>query len=120
MENEYNDQIHFIIIMKLLYELLISPLGLPINPIWEYLIILLIGEIVHEIAYKVSPGGAFGSLIYWLTKIVAFFVIWAFLYFTIIAIQFIIDNWIICLLIACVLLIGIVFFYKFTMERKKE
>lgn len=80
--------------LKLLYTLLTDPLGLPIEPIWEYIILLVIGEIVHEIAFYVSPGGRFGSLIYWVTKLVAFAAIWAVLYAVIVVIKFIIAHWI--------------------------
>ena len=80
--------------LKLFYTLLTDPLGLPIEPIWEYIILLVIGEIVHEIAFYVSPGGRFGSLIYWVTKLVAFAAIWAVLYAIIAIIKFIIAHWI--------------------------
>lgn len=81
--------------LKFLYELFTSPLGLPINPIWEWLIILVVGEIAHEIAYWVSPGGKeFGSLIYWVTKLLTFIAMWAILYGIIVAIQFVARYWI--------------------------
>ena len=53
--------------LKFLYTIFTDPLGLPIDPVWEFVILLIAGEIVHEIAYWVSPGGTFGSLIYWIT-----------------------------------------------------
>ena len=80
--------------LKLFYSLLTDPLGLPIEPLWEYIILLLVGEIVHEIAFYVSPGGTFGSLIYWVTKLIAFAAIWAVLYAIIAIIKFIIAHWI--------------------------
>lgn len=52
--------------LKILYTIFTDPLGLPIAPVWEFVILLIVGEIVHEIAYWVSPGGTFGSLIYWI------------------------------------------------------
>ena len=79
--------------LKFLYELLINPLGLPIHPFWEWLILLFVGEITHEIAWWVSPGGEFGSLIYWATKLCAFMAIWAVLYGLIALIKAIIDYW---------------------------
>ena len=79
--------------LKFLYELFTSPLGLPIHPVWEWLILLVVGEIVHEIAWWVSPGGEFGSLIYWATKLCAFVAIWAVLYGLIALIKAIIDYW---------------------------
>jgi len=78
---------------KFFYELLTNPLGLPIHPVWEYLILLAVGEIVHEIAWWASPGGMFGSVIYWATKLCAFVAIWALLYGLIATIKFIIDYW---------------------------
>lgn len=80
--------------LKLFYTLLTDPLGLPIEPLWEYVILLIVGEIVHEIAWSTSPGGTFGSLIYWATKLFAFVAIWAVLYAVIAAIQFVIAHWI--------------------------
>ena len=80
--------------LKLFYTLLTDPLGLPIEPLWEYVILLIVGEIVHEIAWNASPGGTFGSLIYGVTKLLAFVIIWAVLYGIITTIQFIIAYWI--------------------------
>lgn len=80
--------------LKLFYTLLTDPLGLPIEPLWEYIILLIVGEVVHEIAFSISPGGTFGSLIYWFSKVIVFVVIWAVLYAIIASIQFIIAHWI--------------------------
>ena len=66
--------------LKLLYTLLTSPLGLPVEPLWEYIILLGVGVIVHKIAWRTSPGGKFGALIYWGAKFLAFVAIWAVLY----------------------------------------
>ena len=85
---------------KFLYELLVSPLGLPIDPIWEYIILLIVGEIVHIKAYSISPGGRFGSIIYWITKLIVFIIIWAILYILIFILNFIIANWILVLIIS--------------------
>ena len=81
--------------LKFLYELFTSPLGLPIEPFWEWLIIIIVGEAAHEIAYWVSPGGkTFGSIIYWVTKLLTFIAIWAILYGIIVAVQFVAKYWI--------------------------
>lgn len=76
--------------LKFLYTIFTDPLGLPVEPIWEFVILLVVGEIVHEIAYWVSPGGTFGSLIYWVTKLLVFVAIWAILYGIIAVIKFVI------------------------------
>ena len=80
--------------LKLFYTLLTDPLGLPIEPLWEYVILPIVGEIVHEIAWSTSPGGTFGSLIYWGTKLFALVAIWAVLYVIIATVQFVIAHWI--------------------------
>lgn len=81
--------------LKFLYELFTNPLGLPIDPLLEYLIILVVGEIAHEIAYWVSPGGkTFGSVVYWFTKLLTFIAMWAVLYGIIVAFQFVTKYWI--------------------------
>ena len=80
--------------LKLFYTFLTDPLGLPIEPLWEYVILFIVGEIVHEIAWNISPGGVLGSPIYWVTKLLAFVLIWAALYAIIVAVQFVIAHWI--------------------------
>lgn len=81
-------------VLKLFYTLLTDPLGLPIEPLWEYLILLIVGEVVHGIVWSASPGCTFGSLIYWVTKLIAFVLIWVILYALIAIVQFIIAYWI--------------------------
>jgi len=97
-------------VLKLIYTLLTDPLGLPIGPLWEYAIFLIVGELVHEIAWAVSPGGRMGSFIYWITKLIAFVVIWAILYGCISLAKFIVAHWIWFALGAAVLVSAIVVF----------
>lgn len=103
--------------MKFLYTIITSPLGLPISPIWEYLILLVVGEIVHEIAWNVSPGGRFGSLIYWVTKLLAFVSVWAILYGIISAIKFVVAHWVWFTIGGLALLIGVILWI--TVNNKK-
>lgn len=90
--------------LKFLYTIITNPLGLPISPIWEYIILFVVAEIVHEIAWNVSPGGTFGSFIYWITKLLAFVAIWAILYGIISAIKFVVAHWIWFTVSGCVLM----------------
>ena len=92
--------------LRMVFQFLTNPLGLPIEPQWEYVILLLAGEIGHEIGWYVSPGGRAGSLIYWVTKLIAFVVIWAVLYAIIAVIQFIVAYWIWFTISAAVLMIA--------------
>ena len=80
--------------LKFFYTLLTDPLGLPLDWFWEYIILTILGWVVHEIAWSVSPGGTFGSLVYWGTKLLVFVLIWAILYIIITALTFVIAHWI--------------------------
>ena len=96
---------------KLIYEILVNPLGLPIEPLWEYIILLVASEIAHELAYWISPGGkVFGSLIYWISKLLVFVAVWAILYGIIAAIQFVIAHWVWFAVGAGLLLVGTIVF----------
>ena len=105
--------------LKLLYTILTDPLGLPIAPLWEYIILIIVGEIVHEIAFAVSPGGTFVSLIYWITKLLVFVAIWAILYGIIAAVNFVILHWIWFTIGGTVLLVGAILWIILD-KRKKE
>jgi CHASE2 domain-containing sensor protein len=92
----------------LFFDLLTDPLGLPIHPLWEYVILLVIGEIAFRIAWNASPGGFGGSTIHWFVRIITFALMWAVTYAVIAVGQFIIAHWIpIVCIIAALVLIGI-------------
>ena len=79
---------------KFIFELITDPLGLPINPIWEYVILLVLNEIAFQIAWNASPGGRWGSEIHWAVRIPMFIVLWAITYAIIVAVKWICTNWI--------------------------
>lgn len=80
---------------KLFFEMLKQPLGLPISPIYEYILLLVIGEVAFQIAWNISPGGKYGSEIHWLVRIPIFLLIWILLYITIVIVKWVIAHWII-------------------------
>ena len=104
--------------LKLFYTLLTDSLGLPIEPLWEYVILLIVGEIVHEIAWSTSQGGTVGSLIYWATKLIAFVAIWAVLYVIIAAVQFVIAHWIWFVIGAAIIIAVVVAFTTWSRKYK--
>ena len=92
---------------KFLYELITNPLGLPINPIWEYIILLVLNEIAFQIAWNASPGGKLGSEIHWAVRIPMFIILWAVTKGIIIALKWIFDNWVLILsIIGGVVIVG--------------
>ena len=64
-------------IFSFIFELITDPLALPISPLWEYLILLVLGEIAFRIAWEASPGGFGGSAIHWFVCAIAFVAMWA-------------------------------------------
>ena len=96
--------------LKFLFGILTDPLGLPIDAIWEYLILAVIGAIAFVIAWNSSPGGDFGSLIHWFVRLIAFVILWAIVYGIIALVQWIFANWawILCILGGVVVIGGIV------------
>ena len=95
-------------INKFLYEILISPLDLPVNPIIEYLILAIIGVVAFKIAWKTSPGGLWGSVIHYSVRFIMFTVIWAITRIVIIAVKWIIENIILASIICSFLVLAII------------
>ena len=96
--------------LKFLFGILTDPLGLPIDAIWEYLILAVIGAIAFVIAWNASPGGDFGSLIHWVVRLIAFVILWAIVYGIIALVQWIFANWVLvlCILVGIVVVGGII------------
>ena len=104
--------------LKLAYTILTDPLGLPIEPLGEYVILLIIGEIVHEIAWDISPGGPAGSLIYWTTKLLVFVVIWTILYVIITVVNFVVEYWIYFAIVGAVFILLAMGLWAWRKKRK--
>lgn len=86
--------------LKLLFDFMTNPLGLPINFIWEYLILTVIGAIAFAIGWAVSDGGKGGSFIHWGVRLIVFAILWGITYGIIALIKWIFANWV---LILCIL-----------------
>jgi uncharacterized membrane protein YdjX (TVP38/TMEM64 family) len=83
--------------MKLLLDFLSLPLSLPINPLWDFVICLVLGEVVYRFAY--SLAGEYGRnssdrfLLHWLIRIPAYFLLWSTICVGIIVARFLKANW---------------------------
>ena len=86
--------------LKLLFEWLVDPLGLPINPLYEHLIMLVIGELAYEFAYvktgtmsrrKYMTRGQ-KSIIHWTIRLIFYFFAWVILRLGIVVYGFAMDN----------------------------
>ncbi len=100
--------------MKFIFELLTSPLGLPIPWYIEYIILLVVNTVAFKLAYaavgKLYSGDTIhgrksGRVLHWIIRFFAFFVLWAILYGLIAFIKFCIIHWIWAVSIAGVLIV---------------
>ena len=94
--------------MKMIFDLLTSPLGLPIAWYWEYLIIWAISGIAYRVAFALVGnlydrhlifGSVSGSICHWIIRLVFFVLLWAMIYGIIVAVNWVVDNYILCLCI---------------------
>lgn len=85
------------------------PLGLPINTLYEYIILAVIGAVAYGIAYSkvgdmyhggLISGRTEGSFFHWLIRLILFVGLWLLAYGAIQGYYFMIANWQIILMIA--------------------
>lgn len=96
-------------IFSAIFDILIDPLGLPISALWEFIILIIIGEVAYRIAFSMvgdmyRSGGIsssfVGSVFHWIIRLVVFIIVWAITYMVICIVKFITVHW---LKILCVL-----------------
>lgn len=94
---------------KFMFERLTDQLGLPINPIYEYIILAVIGLVAYGIAYStvgdmyhggLISGRTEGSFFHWLIRLILFVGLWLLTYGAIQVYFFVSANWQIILMIA--------------------
>lgn len=108
--------------MKLLLDFLSLPLSLPINPVWDFVICAVLGEVVYRLAY--SFAGEYGHnssdrfWIHWLIRIPAYFLLWSVICVGIIVARFLKANWIWVLPIVLAVVVGIVGIIIFVKRKK--
>ena len=106
-------------LFSFIYEKLTDPLGLPISPLYEYLILAIIGLAAYKIAYS-AVGGMYrigeissktaGSACHWLIRFIVLVVIWAITYGIIELAKLIMAHWVIIIsaLAGILLIAGII------------
>lgn len=97
------------IIFKFMFERLTDPLGLPINALYEYIILAVIGAVAYGIAYSkvgdmyhggLISGRTEGSFFHWVIRAFLFMGLWLLTYGAIQGYFFVTANWQIVLMIA--------------------
>lgn len=96
-------------IFKFLFERATDLLGLPINALYEYIILAVIGAVAYGIAYSkvgdmyhggLISGRTEGSFFHWLIRLILFVGLWLLAYGAIQGYFFVTANWQIILMIA--------------------
>ena len=118
--------------MKVIFEFLTEPLGLPIAWYYEWLILVIIGAIAFGIAYGIVgalydgdfiDGRGVGSFIHWLIRLLVFAALWAISYGVIAFVKWLSDNWVIIvsivggLIVAAIIACSIVLSIKYKRKR---
>lgn len=119
-------------ILKFLYERTTDPLGLPINSVYEYIILAVIDFIAYKMAYdKVGDmyhdgwidGKVAGSFFHWLIRVLLFVAVWFVVYSIIQVYFFVMANWHIVLMIvssiACTAILCVLAVFIMRMIRKR-
>lgn len=115
---------------KFIFDLATEPLGLPIEWYYEWIILLVIGEIAYHVAYdKVGDlyhsgsisGRSAGSFVHWIIRTIVFVAVWAVTYGVIWTGKFVMAHKIqvaigICSIVAVVIVVKIFIWIK---ERNK-
>lgn len=111
---------------KFIFDLATEPLGLPIEWYYEWIILLVIGEIAYHVAYdKVGAlyhsgsisGRAAGSFVHWIIRTVVFVAVWAVTYGVIWIGKFVMAHKIqvaigICSIVAVVIVVKILIWIR--------
>lgn len=89
-------------LFRFCYEQITDPLGLPISPIAEYIIIYILHRIVYRLAFNmvgdlyrtnVIDGRLIGSFLHWFLRGICFIAVWAIANGVIIIWRFVVKYW---------------------------
>lgn len=103
-------------IFSFIFEKFTDPLTLPIEPLYEWIVLGVIGFIAYLVSFRIvgdmydsgSISGSFlGSLFHWIIRLLIFVPIWFVVYWLIVIVQWIIANWVLTLCILGGLIVAI-------------
>lgn len=112
-------------IFSFIFDKITDPLTLPIKPLYEWIILGVIGLIVYLVSFFIVgemykdgciDGKFLGSLFHWVIRLLIFIPVWFLVYWIIVIAQWIIAHWVLALcilggLIVLIVAISGVFFY---------
>ena len=90
-------------LLKFLFEQATDPLTLPMSPVAEWIVLLIINELVYRMAYSMVgdlysfgciSGRTAGQLAHWILRTLCFLIVWGIVSAAIIIGQFVVEHWI--------------------------
>jgi hypothetical protein len=93
-------------IFSFIFDKFTDPLTLPIEPLYEWIILGIIGLIAYVASFRIvgdmydsgSISGSFlGSLFHWIIRFLIFVPVWFVVYWVIVIVQWIIVHWVLTL-----------------------
>ena len=117
-------------IFSFVFDKITDPLTLPISPLYEWLILAVVGLVAYIVAFR-AVGSMYdtgmissrsgGSLFHWIIRVVVFIPIWAAVYGIIALAQWVMGHWVIalCILVGLIILgIAVLFIIKRRANRR--
>jgi hypothetical protein len=94
--------------MKALFEFIQLPLSLPINPVWDLVICLILNEVAYKMAFSLAGRNGVTSnerfFIHWSVRVPLFFLMWILFCMGIYVFRFVQQNLIWVVLIGATIL----------------
>lgn len=119
-------------IFSFIFDKFTDPLTLPIEPLYEWIILGIIELIAYLVSFRIvrelydsgSISGSFlGSLFHWVIRLMIFVSVWFVVYWVIVIAQWIIAHWVLALCILgglIVLSVAICGIFLYLSSRKKS
>lgn len=107
-------------IFKFIFDSVTDPLSLPINPLYEWIILGVIGLFAYGFAYRIVgdmynsgdiSGSFLGSIFHWIIRFLIFIAIWFVTYLVIVVGQWIAAHWVIVASVVGALALSIIIAY---------
>lgn len=107
-------------IFRFIFDMATDPLSLPINPLYEWAILGVIGIFAYAVAYRLVgdmydsgdiSGSTLGSIFHWIIRFLIFIAVWFVTYTVIVVGQWIAAHWVIVASVAGALALTITIAY---------
>lgn len=107
-------------IFRFIFDMATDPLSLPINPLYEWAILGVIGIFAYVVAFRLVgdmydsgdiSGSTLGSIFHWVIRFLIFIAVWFVTYTVIVVGQWIAAHWVIVASIAGALALTITIAY---------